>query len=318
MKLILTAALAAAIAVPAAAAPLSISNGAYAGTFVRDCRTAAERSAGTTTPSLCDDNIDTSFAGTIVDMRYNANYGGLNASTTTLSPLAAGTIGSVNAAGTPGTLALHQSTYTHQPYARASSQVEAMQSFTWDGTGSSTRAIAGHLDFSATNLTNSAGFRSALTTPASFIQASINVFSLTTGSFNVDSAITYTPMFATQAEVLPDYALAAASFFESSTGSSLDWTMTFSMVTGRTYYVDAWFGVWAKFGASVDASNTFTATLGEIAPDGSFQDTIAGLQLAEPSDDGVNIGNTVPEPSGIALFLLSLAALFALRRSRHR
>lgn len=315
MKHIVLAGLALATALPAAAAPLSISNGAYAGTFVRDCRTAAERSAGTTTPSLCKDADGTSFANTIVDMRYNANYGGLNASMATVHPLASGTAGSVNAAGTPGTLALHQSTFTHQPYARASSQVEAMQSFTWDGTGSSTRAIAGHIDFSATYLTNSAGFGAALTTPASFIQASINVFSLATGSFDVDSAITYTPMFYSQASVLPDYVTAASSFFETSTGSALDWTMTFSMVTGRTYYVDAWFGVWAKFGAGIDASNTFTATLGELAPDGSFNATIDGLQLAEPSDDGVNHGN-VPEPSGSALFLLALAALAGLRHIR--
>jgi hypothetical protein len=315
MKHIVIACLALAIGAPAAAAPLSIANGAYAGTFVRDCRTTAERAAGTTTPSLCDDNDGTTFANTIVDMRYNANYGGLNASMSTSHALATGTAGSVNAAGTPGTLALHQSTFTHQPYARASSQVEAMQSFTWDGTGSSTRAIAGHIDFTATHLTNSAGFFSALTTPASFIQASINVFSLSAGTFDVDSSITYTPMFYSQAQELPDYVTAASSFFETSTGSALDWTMTFSMVTGRTYYVDAWFGVWAKFGAGIDASNTFTATLGQIDTEGNFEQTIEGLHLAAPSDGGINHGN-VPEPSGVALSLLALAALAGLRRSR--
>jgi hypothetical protein len=143
------------------------------------------------------------------------------------------------------------------------------------------------------------------------------VFSLSAGSFDVDSAITYTPMFYAQAEALPDYVTAASSFFETSTGSAMDWTMTFSMVTGRTYYVDAWFGVWAKFGAGIDASNTFTATLGQMGADGNFEKTIEGLHLAAPSDDGVNHGN-VPEPSTVALFLLGLAALAHLRRKPGR
>jgi hypothetical protein len=317
MKNFSLACLLACLAAPALATPLAISNAAYAGTYVRDCRTGAERTAGSPTPSLCDDNLGT-FAHTLVDMRYDANYGGLTAATATLSPLAAGTHGSVDASGTPGTLALHQSTFTNTTYARASSQVEALQSFTWDGTGSAHRAISGHLDFSSSSLTDSAGFGAALTTPSSFVQASINVFSLTGASFEYDDANTGTPLFDASAAALPDYANAAASFFESSTGAALDWTLEFDLVTGRTYYVDAWFGVWAKFGAGIDASHTFSATLGRLDANGQFEQSLDGLQLAAPSDHGSHNGNTVPEPSGIALLMLALGCVLFQRRRHGR
>jgi hypothetical protein len=309
--------LAACLSVPAIAAPLAISNAAYAGTYVRDCRTSAERLAGNPTPSLCVEGTNT-FGSTLVDMRYDANYGGLTAATTTLSPLAVGTRGSVDASGTPGTLALHQATFTNASYARASSQVEAMQSFTWDGTGSAHRAISGHVDFTSSSLTNSAGFGAAVNSPASFVQASINVFSLSTGSFEIDDENISTPFFDAGAQALPDYVNAAASFFESSTGAALDWTFEFDLVTGRTYYVDAWFGVWAKFGAGIDASNTFSATLGQMNANGQFESSLEGLQLAAASDHGTHNGNTVPEPSAIALLLLALGCAGVAQRRRQR
>ncbi len=300
----------------AGAAPLAVSNGAYAGTYVRDCRTGAERSAGTLTPSLCNDATGT-FGNTLVDMRYDANYGGLTAATVTLSPLAVGTRGSVDGTGTPGSLILHQATMTNTSYTRASSQVEAMQSFTWDGSGSAHRAIAGHLDFNATNLTDRQGFWDALTTPASQVQASLGVFSLSTGSFEVDTANQNRPAFEDTASTLADYQSEAGSFFESVGPAGLDWNLEFDLVTGRTYYMDAWFGLWAKYGAGIDATHTFTATLGEIDANGQFQQSIAGLRLAPESDDGIHDGNTVPEPSGMALLLLAFGcAGLALRRQR--
>lgn len=299
----------------ASAAPLAVSNGAYAGVYVRDCRTSAERAAGTLTPSLCNENTS-SFGHTLVDMRYDANYGGLTASTMTINPLAAGSMGSVDASGTPGTLVLHQATFTTTSYARASSQVEAMQSFTWDGSGSSHRAIAGHVDFTSTYLTDSAGWWAAITTPASEVAASIDVFSLASGNFVVDAASPNRPDFAVQASTLPDFATAAASYYESVGAGGIDWTLDFDLVSGRTYFIDAWFGIWAKFGAGVDASHTFTATLGELNADGRFTATTDGLQLAAASNDAVHNGNTIPEPPAIALILLALGAIGVRRRIR--
>ncbi|MES2319455.1 MAG: PEP-CTERM sorting domain-containing protein [Pseudomonadota bacterium] len=297
------------------AAPLAIGNGAYAGTYVRDCRTAAARAAGSPTPNLCDEATST-FSNTLVDMRYDANYGGLSAAMSTIHPYATGTAGSVDAAGTPGSLLLNQATYSTTSFARASSQAEALQSFTWDGTGSSHRALSGRLDFSATNLADRAGFTAALTSPSNLVQASLEVFSLETGSFEIDTAFGGRPDFAAQASVRADFSSEAAQFYEEAPAAGLDWLLEFDMVMGRTYYMDAWFGLWAKFGASIDASHSMRATLGQLQADGSFVASLEGLHLAAASDDGIHEGNTVPEPSGSALLLLALGCVAVLRRQR--
>jgi hypothetical protein len=294
------------------ASAAQIANGAHVSTYVRDCRTAAERLAGTPTPSQCVDNTDT-FGHTLVDMRYDSNYGGLIANAGTLDPLAANTRGSVDASGTPGTLILRQATFSTSTYSRASSQVEAMQSFTWDGTGSATRTVAGHLDFTGSHVGTQSDFFAAITSPASMISASINVFSLDTASFEVDTGNIARPFFDSVASELPDYVSGAVSTFETGTGSALDWTMDFTMVAGRTYYIDAWFGIWAKYGAYIDASHTFTATLGQM-DNGNFVASTAGLDLADPLAHPIRSTNNVPEPAGIALMLLAMGALGAARR----
>jgi hypothetical protein len=299
-------------AVASAASAAHIANGAHVSTYVRDCRSAAERVAGTPTPSLCDDNLG-SFGQTLVDVRYDSNYGALSAAAGTLNPLAANTRGSVDASGTPGTLILRQATFSTSTYSRASSQVEAMQSFTWDGTGSATRTVAGHLDFTGTHVGTQSDFFAALTSAASMISASINVFSLDTVSFDVDTGSTVRPFFDAVASGLPDYVSGGVSTFETGTGSALDWTMDFTMVAGRTYYIDAWFGIWAKYGAELDASHTFTATLGQMDK-GQFVAGTDGLDLADPLDHAIRVSNNVPEPGSVALLLLSLGMLGFLRR----
>ncbi|UUZ55215.1 hypothetical protein LP419_05180 [Massilia sp. H-1] len=62
------------------------------------------------------------------------------------------------------------------------------------------------------------------------ISASINVFSLDTVSFDVDTGNVTRPFFDSLASELPDYVSDGVSTFETGTGSALDWTMDFTMV----------------------------------------------------------------------------------------
>lgn len=303
------------------AAPITLSNAAFGATYARDCRSAAAIAAGSTTPDLCNEVTGT-FGGTLKEVRQDASYGGVTASTHATNALAQTANGvtrsSVDASGTAGVLALKQGAYSGTPYARVSSQASALQSFTWDGTGASLRTISGALNFVTSNSTTRALFNAATTTPASLIQGAISVFSLGSDSFDVDAGALGTgrPCFECDASARGDYIAEVDQFFADAPSSPLNWLMDFHMVAGRTYFVEAWFGVWAKFGAEIDATHTFTASLGSRDDSGNFVAGIQGLTPSAPSGNAVNIGNTVPEPGSLALALLAGLGLLGKSRAR--
>ncbi|UUZ49676.1 hypothetical protein LP420_05500 [Massilia sp. B-10] len=107
------------------------------------------------------------------------------------------------------------------------------------------------------------------------ISASINVFSLDTVSFDVDTGNVTRPFFDSLASELPDYVSDGVSTFETGTGSALDWTMDFTMVA-RPHLLHRrlvrHLGQVRRL--SLDASHTFTATLGQM-DNGQFLATTA-------------------------------------------
>ena len=306
-------------AAPAWAVPVSISNAAFAASYVRDCRTAAERAAGVSTPSLCVEQGVNSFQNTMVEQRYNLQLGGTSAAasaTNALGITANGrTGGSVDASGAAGVLSLHQGGFTSAPYARVSGHTEALQSYTWDGTGGAARSVLGHVDFTASHLMSVDNFNLTTNAPANLVQGRITVFSLASDSFDYDSDfIPSAGIIYFDAEQRPDYLLEAESFIADVTTPSLDWVVDFTMVAGRTYFIDAWLGTWAKFGAEIDANHTFTATLGQGSTVPTFLPTVQGLTAAAPLVNPVVSSNAVPEPAMQWLVAAALGALFLRRR----
>lgn len=306
-------------ATPVQAAPVNISNAAFAASYVRDCRTAAERAASVSTPSLCGETDALGFQNTLVERRYNLQLGGTSAAASATNPLGitarGATGGSVDASGAAGVLSLHQGGFSSTPYARVSGHTEALQSYTWDGTGAAARSILGHVDFTASHLMSQADFNLVTAAPANLVQARITVFSLDNPSFSYDSdLIPSSGNLYLEAEPRPDYVIEAESFITDVTTPSLDWVVDFNMVVGRTYFINAWLGTWAKFGAEIDASHTFTATLGQGSTVAAFAPTVQGLTAAAPLASPVVNSNAVPEPATPWLVLPALGALLFRRR----
>ena len=77
--------LALALAPLAQAAPTAISNAAFAATYVRDCRSAAAQTAGSTTPDRCGVVLDSSgqpIFSRIIEQQSQLTLGGTMASAT--------------------------------------------------------------------------------------------------------------------------------------------------------------------------------------------------------------------------------------------
>lgn len=291
----------------AQAVPISIANGVWSATMVRDCRSPGNFSD---TPDRC---MNSNFLDT--RRQYTELYlpGYTTAETYATHPF--GVLGS-QASGarvetTPGTLAppvMHHGAFTSNSYARTSGNLLAVQGFNWDGTGDSHRSLSINLDYSATHVTPSLNDLelTGSTDAASMLYAVVQVFSLDTSMFQVESdAYAATPgacifdfgliecLSATRSDFqLEDSALLRA--FEDS--AVLTDELEFNMVAGRHYFIYLQSQALARFGAYMDATHTLIT---------QFNDT-SGLALAP---DGV-----VPEPEAWALFLAGLMLLSRLRR----
>lgn len=191
-------------ALTATAAPVAISNGAYAAAFVRDCRTAGAQAANAQTPNACEasgspptpanPDGNPGFYGGVTrkENPYDGSFGGFTASVTAQNPLSMRngqvTTSSVDASGPAGELVLKQGVHTSTPYARVSGHSMALQSFQWTGADGVTKAVKGTLDFSASNYVPTSLTPSmwGSTDARSFAQTSIRIFSLSAADFLFD------------------------------------------------------------------------------------------------------------------------------------
>ena len=310
---------------PVSAAMVDFSNAANVSVHVRDCRSAAARAANSLVPDLCEASPGYEFSATRTSTGYAGHLGGLSASVSSVDPLAQSPTGlgatraSVDASGDFGTLVLRQGAFTAAPYARVSAHTNALQSFTWDGvTGSANRSIRGSVDFIATAFGEPHYPDDASSSaPVSFLNAAINVFSLATPSFAIDSD-DYFPQsivdFDTLAQARADYRSEATSFLTGAdSGSPLVWELNFVMEAERTYFVDSWLGVWAVFGAELDATHTFSATWGLTDARGFVAD-FSGLTAAAASPRPF-VDSLVPVPGTLWLVLMAGVAA-SLHRSQ--
>lgn len=275
------------------AATVSVSNGVWAGSFVRDCRSSSALSG----PDRCIEGNRPSFPPFVESVE--ASYpGALQAGVLTSHPLARTsgidvTGSMVEASSNPlETPRVRLAVFTSTNYARASTGVASLQGYTWDGTGDPARSLSLTATFTGSNLIDTDPTPDFI--PEAIMYGSIMVFSLTTPTFEVEDALPVgdpIPGACYLDAQLPDclasradYRLEAVDYYG---GSDTTATAAFTLESGRTYFVWVEGSGIARFGAYVDARNTvltrwsdatgLTAATGQIVPIEAVVDWLADL-----------------------------------------
>lgn len=325
------------------AAPVLMQNAAYAASYVRDCRSVAARTAGSSIPDRCEPTGDW-MAGpgltTLVETKEQMVLGGFTASSQAINFLgqAGGqaTRSLIDASGDAGVLALKQGAFS-QPVSRVSGHSVGLQSFYYDGTGHDARTVRSVLDFSA-NVTPTDNLDAmpagGWSTPVVYGKTRVTVFSLAIADLQFDP--TLEGFFDAQSRGF--WGQAADSCASGSPGpcyggfrlegqvdnvieaSGEETLLNFTMEAGRYYFIESYLGLWARFGGVFDATHTFTSEFGLLDGD-VFVPTTEGMSFAREADDkqtidvGFNL-NTVPEPASWALGAMALLMAGGAARRR--
>lgn len=329
---------------PTWAAPVSISNAAYAASFVRDCRSLGNVSS---VPDRCEVNwnfsqSDNTFVDTLKEDQRSLVLGGTAASVQATNPLGIPggqiTRSIIDASGNAGVLALKQGAFSID-YSRVSGHSLGLQSLFYDGTGSPALTVQNVLTFNsnvppATQIDLPAA-GGVTADPHVWLRARVSVFSLAVSAFDYDTSAGLEPQnigfkLAAQAMVGGDYRLESewnsldVTGASSITGSGQVIGLNVTLEAGRYYFVESYLGLWARFGGWIDSTNTFRSVLGTTVDEGSgpvFKPGLeaTGLMPAAPSANPLVISTsigTVPEPGTLAAGALGLALLRWLRRRR--
>jgi len=278
----------------AGAATVSVSNGVYAGSYVRDCRSSTALSG----PDRCIEGNNASFSGTIVEISQSSYPGAIQAGVLTSHPL--GRTSGIDVTGStveapanafqPPQLRL--AVFTPTNYARASTGVASVQGYSWDGSGDPARSLSLTATFTGSNLIDADP--SPTFNPEAIIWGSIAVFSLATPTFEVEEnlpvgnpvpGVCYVDAgllncLASRA----DYRLEAEDYFG---GSDSNATVAITLQPGRHYFTWVYSAGIARFGARLDARNTvvttwsdttgLTAAAGGLVPISAVTDWLAAL-----------------------------------------
>lgn len=334
MRQVLSAVLLAVAALPTAqAVPVAVSNGAFAATYVRDCRSAAAQAAGSTTPDRCEAALDSTgfpIMRPIIEQQSQLAVGATTASATATNPIGShggkATTSFIDVSGAAGVLALKQGAFAGD-YARVSGHSLGIQSFEYTGTSGASRTVHNVLDFTSnvtpTPVLDQPGDVALGTTSAAvFAKTRVTVFSLATASFDFDPALGVEPQsagFWSAASSRADFQLEGQVSNDGITTTGTATDITFTVTAGRFYFIESYLGLWARFGGDLDATNTFTSSLGYQDTSGAFVADGANFVAAAASSNPVLVNDgfgTVPEPATAALAGLALLAAGGARRRR--
>ena len=314
------------------AAVVSISNAASAQVYVRDCRSAGAIALGSLVPDQCEPG-GVFNPGQYRDRQERTTFGGYTASTSTTSALGVAggnvSLSNIDASGAAGVLQLRQGVFSGTSYSRVSGHSMALQSFQFTGTTGEVRTLSNVLDFTS-NVTPLADLDvpapgGSLTDAAVYAKARVTVFSLTTASFEFETATPVGPLV--QSGVFADSASTAAGYRLEGEVNDLgilatghETRLDFTMENGRYYFIESYLGLWARFGGQLDATHTFTTTLGTVE-NNTFTATAAGFVAASQSANPVTVITNipaVPEPGTLAMTALGLGLLAARGRRLRR
>lgn len=271
----------------------------------RDCRTPLQIALDPGTPNTCINGIP----GAVVESNLQFQIGNQLNTYTSQNALAANSLGTSTIAlegvAVPGVASLKAGSFSGTDYSMAKVFGEVVQGFQYTGATSSERTIQISVSFSGSSV-GSVADMFAVNQPLSSLDVGVVVFSSLASDFEYrpEADPWYQPLLS------EDFVYETSWTDSGGADGQLSASLSFTMVPGRTYFIDSWILAYAKFAASMDSTHTMLAEIGVRDPQsGRFERSTTDLRLLSTG--------TVPEPATALLCLLALGSLgLASRRSR--